>query len=170
VGGVATAVGIDSIAFGAAGTFLVGGVAFPPVAAILLGAGAGVMVVGSIFLLIRTLYATHQFKALAYLSEILTTLDKLSKANMEFYSCMNQSIEEASSILSYTDSFKKNLKSGSLRYRTQNAELCLNTIDSTQEMIKCIDCINDIDLSEWIDTKSLKSFSTEEKSTKSITY
>jgi hypothetical protein len=104
------------------------------------------------------------------LSKILMNIDKLRKANLEFYSCMNRSIEEASAILSYTDSIKMNLKiRRSLRYRIQNADLCLKTIKSTDEMIECIDCINDIDLSEWIASKSFKPSNTAAESTKSIT-
>jgi hypothetical protein len=154
---------VESIAFGGTGTLLLGGFSFPPLGAVLLGAGVGAIGIGSLLLLIFKLWEKHQFKALAYLREILTNLNKLNNANLAFMEYMNRSEEEANAIITSMDFFKNNVKNGSMRYRKVNNEICVRAIDSTNDIIACINRINRISLSEWIADESLiPSFSLED--------
>lgn len=145
---------VESVAFGGAGALVLGGFTFPPLGAILLGAGVGAIGIGGLIMLIFKLWEKHQFKALAYLREILFNLNKLNNANLAFMEYMNRSEEDANKILTSMDFFVKNVKNGSHRYRRVNNDICLKAIDSTNDIIKCINNISGIQLAEWIDEES----------------
>jgi hypothetical protein len=141
---------VESVAFGGAGTLLLGGFSFPPIGAILLGAAVGAIGIGSLLLLIIKLWEKHQFKALGYLREILDKLNKLNSANLAFMDYMNKSEEEANKILTNIEFFKRNVKASSKRYRKTNAEVCVKAIRSTTDMIECINEIAQMDMRQWI--------------------
>ena len=145
---------VESIAFGGAGSLVLGGFSFPPLGAVLVGAGVGAIGIGSLMLLMFKLWEKHQFKALAYLRQILTNLNKLNNANLAFMEYMNKSEEDANKILTNMEFFKRNFSNGSNRYRKVNYEICLKAIESTNDIIKCINGISLIDLSEWVDDQS----------------
>jgi hypothetical protein len=169
VAGVVASIGAGTIATVLDVSSLVGGIVVPPAAPILLAAGGCVTAVGSVVLLFKTLFVNHQFKALGHLKNIIIHIDKLRAANMGLYDDMNRSEGGLSAILLNTESVKENLKNGNLEFRKMSVDLCKEAIDSTNEMIECIDCINNIDLSKWIGDKSLKPSSTVVQSMKSIT-
>jgi hypothetical protein len=149
---------VESLAFGGAGALMLGGVSFPPLGAILLGAAIGAIGIGSLLMLIFKLWEKHQFRALAYLREILTQLNALNNANLGFMEHMNKSEEDANKILTSMDFFKSNVKTSSVRYRKVNHEICLKAIESTQEIIKCINNISSIDLREWVNDDENNNF------------
>ena len=64
---------------------------------------------------------------------------------------MNKSEEDANKVLNNLEYIKKNVKSGSQRYRKTNASMCLQAVESTKEMIKTISSINKLNVNEWID-------------------
>ena len=63
---------------------------------------------------------------------------------------MNKSEEDAYKILNNMEFFKKNVKTGSTRYRKTNADICFRAIESTNEIINSIHQICDIDMRQWI--------------------
>ncbi len=161
---------VESLAFGGSGTLMLGGFSFPPLGAILLGAGVGAIGIGSLLLLIFKLWEKHQFKALDYLREILTNLNKLNNANLAFMEYMNRSEEDANKILTNMEFFKSNVKNGSNRYRKVNNDICLKAIDSTNGIIACINSISRINLSEWVENEySIPSYTLESENSKAIT-
>jgi hypothetical protein len=141
---------VESVAFGGAGTLLLGGIQFPPLGAILLGSAIGAIGIGSLLCLIIKLWEKHQFLALGYLKQILDQLYKLEIANLGFMGYMNKSEEDSNQALTQLDFLKKNVKSSSLRYRKINAEICFKAVDSTNQMISIIDEISNIDMQQWI--------------------
>jgi hypothetical protein len=106
--------------------------------------------IGSILFLVIKLWEKHQFKALGYLRKILEKLNKLNSANIAFMDYMNKSEEEVNKTLTNIEYIKKNVKSGSQRYRKTNADMCLQAIGSTKEMIKSINEITKLDVNQWI--------------------
>jgi hypothetical protein len=140
---------VESAVFGAAGTLVLGGLAFPPVGAALLGIGAGAFCISGLTLLISKLLERGRFKALAYLEEMLAKLNELSKANQEFFKEMCKSEEEANTIKEKMEFIRQNVKTGSKRFLNGNRDICLQVIDSINEIIASIYCIKNIDLSEW---------------------
>ena len=147
-GAVGTAVEIS--AFGGAGALVLGGLSFPPLGAILIGAVLGAFSIGSIIFLIMKLWEKHQFKALEYLRLILEKLNALNSANIAFMNYMNKSEEDASRIVTNLNFLKMSVKSGSKRFRKASSEMCGKAIDSTHNMIQCIEKINKIDIDQWI--------------------
>ncbi|CAF0883353.1 unnamed protein product [Brachionus calyciflorus] len=162
-GASASGVAVESIAFGGAGVLVLGGFSFPPLGAILLGAAIGALGIGSLLILIIKLWEKHQFKALGYLREILDKLNQLNCANLSFMEYMNKSEEDASKILTNLEFFKRNVKTGSSRYRKMNADVCRKAINSTKQMIETIHKIDDIELKQWTDEREIPSFSILEK-------
>ena len=108
---------VESVAFGGAGTLILGGISFPPIGAILLGSAIGAVGIGTLLLLIIKLWEKHQFLALNYLRQILDNLYKLENANLGFMEFMSKSEQDANQILVQMDFFKRNVKSSSSRYR-----------------------------------------------------
>jgi hypothetical protein len=108
---------VESVAFGGAGTLVLGGISFPPIGAILLGSAIGAVGIGTLLLLIIKLWEKHQFLALNYLRQILDNLYKLENANLGFMEFMSKSEQDANQILVQMDFFKRNVKSSSSRYR-----------------------------------------------------
>ena len=108
---------VESVAFGGAGTLILGGISFPPLGAILLGSAIGAVGIGTLLLLIIKLWEKHQFLALNYLRQILDNLYKLENANLGFMEFMSKSEQDANQILVQMDFFKRNVKSSSSRYR-----------------------------------------------------
>lgn len=99
------------------------------------------------------LWEKHQYKALEYLKLILDKLNKLNSANLSFMGYMNKSEENAHKILNDMEFFKRNVKNSSLRYRKINAAISLKAVESTNEIIKTIYQIDQIDLSKWCNHK-----------------
>jgi hypothetical protein len=116
----------------------------------LIASAIGALGIGSVLFLIIKLWEKHQFKALMYLRKILEKLNKLNSANMAFMDYMNKSEEDVSKTLANLDYIKKNVKTGSQRYRRTNASMCLQAIQSTKEMIKNIHNIGEINVNQWI--------------------
>lgn len=144
---------VESLAFGGTGALVLGGISFPPIGAILLGAAVGAIGIGSLLYIIIKLWKKHQFKALAYLQMILDQLNKLNSANLAFMNYMNKSEEDSNKILMNIEFFKRNVKNGSSRYRKANADICKAAIGSTKQMISCISEISAIDLKQWIEER-----------------
>ena len=150
-----TGMAVESIAFGGAGAIVLGGLSFPPLGAILIGAALGAFSIGTILFFIIKLWEKQQFKALEYLQLILEKLNKLNSANLVFMDYMNKSEEEANKILTNMDYLKQNVKSSSQRYRKTNSNICKKAIASTSDMIKCIENIEQIDISQWLAKKEI---------------
>jgi hypothetical protein len=151
----ATAVGgaVESVAFGGAGALVLGGLTFPPLGAILIGAAIGAVSIGSVLFLIIRLWQSHQFKAIGYLNAILDKLNKLNSSNLVFMDYMHKSEEESNKILTNIEFLKRNVGTGSLRYRQTNAAICNKAIESTNDMIKCIKRIDQININDWISNR-----------------
>ena len=126
---------------------------FPPLGAILVGAAIGAISIGSILFLIIKLWQTHQFKAIGYLNAILDKLNKLNSSNLVFMDYMHKSEEESNKILTNIEFLKRNVGTGSQRYRQTNAAICNKAIESTSDMIKCIKRIDQININEWISNR-----------------
>ncbi|RNA30101.1 hypothetical protein BpHYR1_005449 [Brachionus plicatilis] len=148
-GASATTAAVESIAFGGTGVLVLGGLSFPPLGAILLGASVGAFGIGSLLLLMIKLWEKHQYKALEYLRLILDKLNKLNSANLSFMGYMNRSEENAHKILTNMEFFKRNVKNSSPRYRKINAAVSSKAAQSTNEIIETIYKIDQIDLSKW---------------------
>lgn len=95
------------------------------------------------------LWEKHQYKALGYLRVILDKLNKLNSANLSFMGYMNKSEENAYKILNDMEFFKRNMKNLSPRYRNINAAVSNQAVKSTNEIVKTIYQIDQIDLSKW---------------------
>lgn len=126
----------------------------------------GALGIGSLLLLIIKLWQKHQFKALAYLRQILDQLNMLNSANLAFMDYMNKSEEDANSILTNIEFFKRNVKTGTPRYRKTNANICLKAIQSTKDMISTINQITSIDLKQWVEDKQIPNITFLEESDK----
>lgn len=155
-GASATSMALESIAFGGAGTLVLGGLTFPPLGAVLVGAAIGSCSIGSILFLIIKLWQKQQFRAIEYLTLILENLNKLNIANLAFLDYMNKSEEEANRILVNLHTLTETIKSGSHRYRKLNSEICNKAVDSTKDMIKCINEIDKINVTEWMSDRENK--------------
>ncbi|CAF0853723.1 unnamed protein product [Adineta steineri] len=155
-GGFAAAGAAISVeALGGAGVIIVGGMAFPPVFALLVAALLGGSIIGSVVLLVNKLWAKHNTTALDYLNKILDLLAKLSNANLDFSRYMNKAELGAYKILNETDQIQRTITSGSERYRKLNIQICTQAIESTKAMITCIDEIGNVDMSEWTNSSTV---------------
>ena len=149
---VATLATIESAALGGAGALVLGGLAFPPLGALIAAAMVGGLAVGSVFALIIKLWKKHQFKALGYLVAILENLSKLSSANLSFMNHMKNSKESLNTLLSSVNTLRTTIATGSRRHRRTHADACDQAIRSTKDMIACIKVLAGIDLRELVDS------------------
>jgi hypothetical protein len=158
-GGFVVAQGaINTTILGGAGALIIGGMAFPPVYAIIAAALIGGVVVGGIVLLVQKLWAKQNRKALNYLNEIFGLLVKLSDANLYFSNYMNKAEVGASKILNETQQIQQSIASGSERYRKINVRICTETIQSTKAMITCIDEIVKVDMTQWVNSSAVLNY------------
>jgi hypothetical protein len=147
----AAVVGTATVEVGAvAGAIALGGLSFPPIGAILLGAAVGTVCVGSLTLFIIRCWKRRQSKALGYLNELLGYMNKLSSANESFAEYMRRAEADAGAVLANIETIKSNVRSGSQRYRAASADICLNAIQSTNEVIQCINEVCRISASELV--------------------
>jgi hypothetical protein len=160
---------LNKAAFGGAGALVLGGFSFPPIGAVLVASAIGALGIGSILFLVIKLWEKHQFKALGYLRKILEKLNKLNSANIAFMDYMNKSEEEVNNTLANIEYIKKNVKSGSQRYRKTNADMCLQAIESTKEMIKSINEISKLDVNQWINHNETATYTLLEDECQEIT-
>lgn len=143
---------------GGAGAIVIGNLVFPPMAAIIAAALVGGVLFGSIVYLVKKLWARHNDNALKYLSKILNLLVKLSDANLNFSNYMAKAEVNSSRILDGVIEIQRTITSGSERYRKINARICKEAIQSTNEMITCINEIIKIDMSEWSNSSNILHF------------
>jgi NAD/NADP transhydrogenase beta subunit len=145
---VATAA-VESAAFGGSGALVLGSLTFTPLVAALLGAGVGAICIGSLVLLFSKLWEKSQFKVLAQLIKILKQLNELNMVNQAFIQYMSHSEEEATRILKSMDLFKENVKTENEHNRQVKVGICLQAIDSTNDIIASINRFNCVSLHEW---------------------
>ena len=146
-----TIAAIESSALGGTGALVLGGLAFPPLGALIAAAVVGGLAVGSVFSLIVKLWQMHQFKALDYLQLILADLSKLSQANVSFMGHMRRSKENMNTLLSSVTMLRTTIGQPSARQRRSYAKTCDQAISSTKAMIDCIKMLEHIDLQELVD-------------------
>ena len=151
----ATQVAIQSSVMGGIGALVVGGVTFPPMGAILLGALIGSLGMGTIFYMVKRLWENHQYKALGFLKEILKKLDELNVANTEFVKLMNKSSVHATRLQINIEQLKKLSLDESIRTKKANIAICERALESSRLIIKTMDVVNQFDLSSWVNREEI---------------
>jgi hypothetical protein len=141
---------ISSAAFGGAGALAISGVSLPPLGAMLMGILIGGTALSGIVYLVKKLWAKHQYKALAYLNELLKKLDQLNSSNLVFTGLIVKASSSAESLSVNLNELKTNACNGSPRFRKANADICKRSIASTKAVIKSIKEIDNMDLNQWI--------------------
>lgn len=71
---------------------------------------------------------------------------------------MNKSEEDANNIITNIEFFKRNVKTGSQRYRKINAEICIKAVESTMQMVETIRQVTNIDLKQWVEDKEVSGY------------
>jgi hypothetical protein len=146
---------VDCGAFGAAGTLVLGGLAFPPAGAIVLGLTVGAFCVAGLTLLISKILEVGRSKVLDSLKELRSKIEELNQTNTAFFKEMRNSREEANKIKGKIKFIRQNVKLGSPRYLSASSNILLEAISATKEIINSIYRIKKIDLSEWTENDEI---------------
>ena len=157
-----TVAAIESAAFGGGGALVLGGLAFPPLGALMAAAVVGGLAIGSVFTLIAKLWQRQQFKALGYLKHILDDLDTLSKANTSFVENMRRSKEIMNDLSSNLPTLSNGVANPTPRQRKLYASTCKQAITSTKCMIECINELKLVDFKELVASSSARFVSSKE--------
>ena len=138
----------------ASSAITLGGLSFPPLGLILLGAAVGTLCIGGLMLFIIRCWKKRQITALQYLNELLAHMNKLNSANESLMEYMKKAESDASALLANMESIKSNVKSGSARYRSVNIAIVANAVDSANQVIKCINEVSNINVNELIKSET----------------
>lgn len=149
---------VMSSSLGGVGALVIGGVAFPPIGAILLGGAIGGMAVTALGCMIYKLWKRKEKYSLQLLIRILENLNKLQAANTMFLAYMNRSTESANAVLANVEDVKSSIVNESERYRQIIGNTVIKElIITTESMISTIDQINRFDVQQWSNQMSLQS-------------